>query len=121
MGAADPAKSRAGSIAHPVQTLEDANDSLSQWIMELAVGKSVHYLTVAVTCNGSPVPGSPFTGNGGAGLYVGDSLDDIDISDMVTVGSKNTIQITISEFGGSEPVRCSISGNVNVNAVISAW
>ena len=119
--ASESAKTRAGSIAHPVQTLEDANDSLSQWIMQLAVGKSVHYLTLAITCNGSPVPGSPFSGDGGTGLYVGDSLDAIDITDLVVVGQKNTIQVTISEFGGSDPVRCSLSGNVNVNAVISAF
>ena len=78
-------------------------------------------MTLTVKVNGVQVPGSPFSGEGGTGLYVGDSIDFIDISDLVNVGAYNTIELSISEFGGSDVVRCSLSGNVNVSSIISAF
>ena len=114
--ATESAKTRAGSSAHPER--EAILEGLKK---KYGTGNSVHYLTIAVKVNGSAVPGSPFSGDDGAGLYIGDSLDNIDISDLVVVGQKNTIEITLAEFGGAGPVRCSVSGTVNVNAVISAF
>ena len=116
VGASDAAKTRAGSSAHPeVQsTLEGLQKQYGIW-------HSVHYITLDAKVNGIEVPGSPFSGALGAGLYIGDSIDNVDISSLVTVGTKNTIDLTISEFGGPGPVRCSLSGNINVNAVISAF
>ena len=114
--ASQSAKTRAGSTAHP-----ETNAALEGWKKEYATGNSIHYLTLTVKVNGVAVPGSPFTGDGGTGLYIGDNLNNIDISDLCVVGQKNEIEITVSEYGGSDPVRCSISGNVNVNAVISAF
>lgn len=111
-----PTATRAGSSAHP-----EVQAVLEGLINQYATGKSVHYLTLMVTVNGVAVPGSPFSGVAGAGLYVGDSIDSIDISSLVVVGQKNTIAITVSEWGGSGAVKCSVSGNVNVNAVISAF
>lgn len=55
------------------------------------------------------------------GLYIGDEISSVDISNLVAVGQKNTIELAITEFGGPGPVRCSVSGNINVNAVISAF
>ena len=54
-------------------------------------------------------------------MNIGDSLDNIDIISLVTVGVRNTIEVILTEFGGPGPVRCSVSGNINVNAVISAF
>ena len=90
-------------------------------IKKYGTGNSIHYLTLTAKVNGVQVPGSPFSGAGGTGLYIGDSIDAIDISDLVTVGAQNTIELSISEFGGSDVVRCSLSGNVNVSAIISAF
>ena len=111
-----PTATRAGSSAHP-----EVQSVLEGLIKQYATGRSVHYLTLAATVNGVSVPGSPFSGALGAGLYIGDSLDNIDISSLVTVGQKNVIGLAISEFGGPGPVKCSLAGNVNVNAVISAF
>ena len=77
-------------------------------------------MSLTVKCNGSHVPGSPFN-DGGAGLYIGDSLDNIDISDLVNVGQQNEITIQVSAYGSANPVKCSITGNVNVSAIISAF
>lgn len=120
-GATDSAKTRAGSSQHADQTLTDDNTKLEKLLEEVGVWHSVHYLTVSAKLNGSHVPGSPFLGSGGTGLYVGDSLDAIDITALATVGTKNTLTLEITEFGGSGPVRCSLSGQVAVNAVISAF
>jgi hypothetical protein len=110
------AQSRAGSSAHP-----ERDAILAGLKKKYATGASVHYLTLVVKVNGVSVPGSPFSGSGGTGLYIGDSLDNIDISGLVSVGVQNSISITLTEFGGPGPVKCSVSGNVNVNAVISAF
>ncbi|MFA5409532.1 MAG: hypothetical protein WC343_12235 [Bacilli bacterium] len=110
------ANARAGSSAHP-----EADAILEGLKKKYGTGNSVHYLTLDILVNGIRVPGAPFSGEGGAGLYVGDSLDNIDISSLVTVGVRNTIEIILTEFGGPGPVRCSVSGNINVNAVISAF
>lgn len=117
----ESAQTRAGSSAHPDKNLTDDNQRLDYYLNNLPTGHSVHYLTLAIKVNNVDVPGSPFSGGLGTGLYVGDSLDNIDISELVLVGQKNTITIQVSEFGGSGPVRCSISGNVNVNGIISAF
>lgn len=121
VGGADTAKDRAGSSTHADQTLTDDNTKLEKLLEEVGVWHSVHYLTLSVKLNGSHVPGSPFSGSGGTGLYVGDSLDAIDLTDLATVGTKNTLTLEVTEFGGAGPVRCSISGQVAVNAVISAF
>ena len=115
-GSGGNAKPRAGSIEHPVR-----QSILEGLIKKYGTGNSIHYLTLTVKVNGVQVPGSPFSGAGGTGLYIGDSIDAIDISDLVTVGAQNTIELSISEFGGSDVVRCSLSGNVNVSAIISAF
>lgn len=115
-GSGGNANPRAGSIEHPVR-----QSILEGLIKKYGTGNSIHYLTLTVKVNGSQVPGSPFSGAGGTGLYIGDSIDAIDISDLVTVGAQNTIELSISEFGGSDVVRCSLSGNVNVSAIISAF
>jgi hypothetical protein len=80
---------------------------------------SAALLVLRVKCNGQHVPGSPFAGSGG--LYIGDSLDNIDISELVSVGSRNTLTFEVSEYMGQGPVKCSISGNVSVSAIISAF
>ena len=115
-GSGGNANPRAGSIEHPVR-----QSILEGLIKKYGTGNSIHYLTLTVKVNGVQVPGSPFSGAGGTGLYIGDSIDAIDISDLVTVGAQNTIELSISEFGGSDVVRCSLSGNVNVSAIISAF
>jgi hypothetical protein len=115
-GAVDPALARAGSAEHPI-----AEVSLDMWLNQQPTGSSVHYLTLDVKVNGVEVPGSPFSGDNGTGMYIGDSLGSLDISSLVTVGIKNSIAVTLTEWGGAGPVKCSISGNVNVNAVISAF
>ncbi len=110
------ANARAGSSAHP-----EADAILEGLKKKYGTGNSVHYLTLDILVNGVRVPGAPFSGDGGAGLYIGDSLDNIDISSLVTVGVRNMIEVILTEFGGPGPVRCSVSGNINVNAVISAF
>lgn len=115
-GSGGYANTRAGSTEHP-----ERQAILEGLIKKYGTGNSIHYLTLTVKVNGVQVPGSPFSGAGGTGLYIGDSIDAIDISDLVTVGAQNTIEMSISEFGGSDVVRCSISGNVNVSAIISAF
>ena len=115
-GSGGSANTRGGSTSHP-----ERQAILEGLIKKYGTGNSIHYLTLEVKVNGSHVPGSPFSGDGGTGLYVGDSIDNIDISELVTLGQKNTIELSISEFGGSDVVRCSLSGNVNVSAIISAF
>ena len=115
-GSGGTANTRAGSTQHP-----ERQAILEGLIRKYSTGNSIHYLTLTVKVNGSQVPGSPFSGDGGTGLYIGDSIDNIDISDLVEVGERNTIELSISEFGGSDVVRCSLSGNVNVSAIISAF
>lgn len=109
------AKTRAGSSAHPER------DAIVTYLKSLQSTGSLKYITMAVKVNGVHVPGSPFSGNGGTGLYIGDSVENLDISSLVTVGSLNTIELAITEFGGSGVVKCAISGNVNVSAIISAF
>jgi len=110
-GATDAAQIRAGSSSHPEGLVV-----LEGLIKKYAVGNSIHYLTLRVRVNGTDVPGSSFTN-----LYIGDQISNIDISNLVTVGQQNTIILNVSEFGGSSTVRCSVSGNINVNAIISAF
>jgi hypothetical protein len=115
-GATDAANTRAGSSTHPEQLMPiDDEARFAALVAELSVG-SVKFITLVVKVNNVSVPGSPFND-----LYVGDSLDNIDISSLVTVGIRNSLTLTISEWGGSGVVKCAISGNVNVNAVISAF
>jgi hypothetical protein len=121
VGALDPAQTRAGSAAHPEESMTNDNQRLDYLLNHLPTGHSVHYLTLGVKVNGVEVTGSPFSGDNGTGLYVGDSLGPLDISSLVTVGIKNSIAVTLTEWGGAGPVKCSVSGNVNVNAIISAF
>jgi hypothetical protein len=109
------ANQRAGSPTHPTW---DA--TLTGLINQFATG-SLKYLTLDVKINGSEVPGSPFNGNLGTGLYIGDDISNVDISSLVTIGQKNTIAYAITEFGGSGTVKCSLSGGINVNGVVSAF
>jgi len=115
-GSGGSANTRAGSTEHP-----ERQAILEGLIKKYGTGNSIHYLTLTVKVNDVQVPGSPFSGDGGTGLYIGDSIDNIDISDLVEVGEKNDIELSISEFGGSDVVRCSLSGNVNVSSIISAF
>ncbi len=117
--ATESAKTRGGSSAHSDQTLNGSNQKIEFAVNDLATG-SVKLMSLTVKCNGSHVPGSPFT-DAGAGLYIGDSLDNIDISDLVTVGEQNEITIQVAAYGAADPVKCNISGNVNVSAIISAF
>jgi hypothetical protein len=110
----DPAKTRAGSAAHPQRDTVLANLKL------LCATGSTKYLTLDVKVNNVEVPGSPFNGDDGAGLYIGDSIN-VDISNLVTVGQKNTIAYAITEFQGAGTVKCSISGGVNVSGIVSAF
>lgn len=112
------AKNRAGSAQHPEQILTVDNDKIEYMVNYLPTG-SAALLVLSVKCNGNHVPGSPFTGMGG--LYIGDSLHNIDLSGLVTVGTNNTLTFELSEYLGSNPVKCSISGNVSVSAIISAF
>jgi len=114
----ESAKTRAGSAQHADQTLDDATDKMEFLVNQLSTG-SPALLVLSVKCNGSHVPGSPF--DGGTGLYVGDRLDNIDISSLVRVGSTNTLVFELSEYGGTALVRCALAGNVNVSAIISAF
>jgi hypothetical protein len=113
------AKTRAGSNQHSDQTLDENNQKIEFAVNDLATG-SVKLMSLTVKCNGSHVPGSPFT-DGGAGLYIGDSLDSIDISSLVNVGETNEITVQVAAYGAADPVKCNISGNVNVSAIISAF
>lgn len=113
------AKTRAGSNQHSDQTLDENNQKIEFAVNDLATG-SVKLMSLTVKCNGSHVPGSPFT-DGGAGLYIGDSLDSIDISSLVNVGETNEITVQVAAYGAANPVKCNISGNVNVSAIISAF
>jgi len=117
--ATEAAKTRTGSSQHSDQTLDEDNQKIEYAVNDLATG-SVKLMSLTVKCNGSHVPGSPFT-DAGAGLYIGDSLDNIDISDLVTVGAQNEITIQVAAYGAADPVKCSITGNVNVSAIISAF
>jgi hypothetical protein len=74
----------------------------------LETGNSIHYLTLTVKINGSNVDGSPFPN-----YYPGESISDIDITNLIDVDSDNTIWIGISEYNGSDPVRCSLNGSVS--------
>jgi hypothetical protein len=40
---------------------------------------------------------------------------------IVSVGVQNTIGITLTEFSRKGQAKCSVSGNMNVNAAISAF
>jgi hypothetical protein len=102
---------RAGSSTHP-----EKDSELAMYVKEHGTGNSVHYLALTVLVNGSAVAGSPFNN-----LYIGDSLSDIDISDLVRVGQNNIITLSVSEWGGSGPVRCAVSGGVQVSSIISAF
>jgi len=113
------AKARAGSNQHSDQTLDENNQKIEFAVNDLATG-SVKLMSLTVKCNGSHVPGSPFT-DAGAGLYIGDSLDSIDISSLVNVGETNEITVQVAAYGAADPVKCNISGNVNVSAIISAF
>lgn len=114
----ESAKTRAGSAQHADQTLDDATEKMEFLVNQLSTG-SPALLVLSIKCNGSHVPGSPF--DGGTGLYVGDSLDNIDISSLVSVGSTNSLVFELSEYGGAALVRCALAGNVNVSAVISSF
>lgn len=114
----ESAKTRAGSAQHADQTLDDATEKMEFLVNQLSTG-SPALLVLSVKCNGSHVPGSPF--DGGTGLYVGDSIDNIDISSLASVGSTNSLVFELSEYGGSALVKCALAGNVNVSAIISAF
>lgn len=70
---------------------------------------SIRYIDVSIKCNGSHVPGSPFID-----YYPGDSINDVDITSLINVGSENTLQISIVETaGGGRSVKCSVNGSVS--------
>ena len=116
-----PTATRAGSAAHPAQVLTLANDALCAGVGLAPTGASVHYITLTVLVNGSPAPGSPYSGGSGTGLYIGDSVSFIDLTSLLVLGQKNTLSLAISEWGGPGPVKCSLSANVNITSVISAF
>jgi hypothetical protein len=112
----ESAQTRAGSAAHPTR-----DTTLTNLNLLCGTGNSIHYITLDVKVNNVEVPGSPFSGNLGTGLYIGDSIDACDISSLVVIGQKNVITLAISEWGGPGPVRCSLSGQVSASGVISAF
>ncbi|MFA7087525.1 MAG: hypothetical protein WC145_12730, partial [Aliarcobacter sp.] len=70
---------------------------------------SIRYMDVSIKCNGSHVPGSPFID-----YYPGDSINDVDVTSLINVGSENTLQISIVETAsGGRSVKCSVNGSVS--------
>lgn len=70
---------------------------------------SIRYIDVSIKCNGSHVPGSPFID-----YYPGDSINDVDVTSLISVGSENTLQISIVETAsGGRSVKCSVNGSVS--------
>lgn len=70
---------------------------------------SIRYIDVSIKCNGSHVPGSPFID-----YYPGDSINDVDVTSLINVGSENTLQISIVETAsGGRSVKCSVNGSVS--------
>ena len=78
-------------------------------------GNSTHVLTLTVKINGSNVPGSPFQD-----YYVGETISDIDITSLVATATDNAIDISITEYAGASPVRCSLYGSVHSLYVLTS-
>jgi len=77
---------------------------------------SPKHITVTITLNGSAVTGSPFTD-----YYIDDTINDIDISSLVNITGDNTLRISISEYGGSNPVRAAINGSISSKYVLNSY
>ena len=70
---------------------------------------SIRYIDVTIKCNGTQVTGSPFVD-----YYPGDSINSIDITNLINVGAENELEITIEETAsGGNSVKCSLSGSVS--------
>ena len=105
------------TIAHANTMITEPTDPTSQtrFPKTTDTGNSTHMLTLTVEINGSNVPGSPF-----ADYYVGDTISDIDITSLVTIATDNAIDISIAEYAGSSPVKCSLYGSVNSLYVLTS-
>ncbi len=77
---------------------------------------SPKHIIVTITLNSSAVPGSPFED-----YYIDDTINDIDISSLVNITGDNTLRISISEYGGSAPVRAAINGSISSKYVLNSY
>lgn len=102
------------SDTRPMVTQSSAEDDTDYYCVECETG-SIRYLTITVKVNSTQVAGSPFED-----YYPGDSISDIDITDLVSSTAQNTIEISIAEYSGANSVRCSINGSVSAKYTISS-
>lgn len=98
------------AVAHQNPMVTEPNEATSQtnFPIRYDTGFSPHWLNLTININGSNVPGSPFYD-----YYVGESISDIDITSLVNVAGDNSIDISIAEYAGISPVRCSLYGSVH--------
>jgi len=98
-----------------VYTQDSEQDAINKFLMLETTGSPKH-ITVTITLNGSAVTGSPFTD-----YYIDDTINDIDISSLVNITGDNTLRISISEYGGSNPVRAAINGSISSKYVLNSY
>lgn len=99
----------------PMVTQDSEQDAINKFLMLETTGSPKH-ITVTITLNGSAVTGSPFTD-----YYIDDTINDIDISSLVNITGDNTLRISISEYGGSNPVRAAINGSISSKYVLNGY
>ena len=99
----------------PMVTQDSEQDAINKFLMLETTGSPKH-ITVGITLNGSAVTGSPFTD-----YYIDDTINDIDISSLVNITGDNTLRISISEYGGSNPVRAAINGSISSKYVLNSY
>lgn len=99
----------------PMVTQDSEQDAINKFLMLETTGSPKH-ITVTITLNGSAVTGSPFTD-----YYIDDTINDIDISSLVNITGDNTLRISISEYGGSDPVRAAINGSISSKYVLNSY
>ena len=99
----------------PMVTQDSEQDAINKFLMLETTGSPKH-ITVTITLNGSAVTGSPFTD-----YYIDDTINDIDISSLVNITGDNTLRISISEYGGSNPVRAAINGSISSKYVLNSY
>lgn len=98
-----------------VYTQDSEQDAINKFLMLETTGSPKH-ITVTITLNGNAVTGSPFTD-----YYIDDTINDIDISSLVNITGDNTLRISISEYGGSNPVRAAINGSISSKYVLNSY
>jgi len=99
----------------PMVRQDSEQDAINKFLMLETTGSPKH-ITVTITLNGSAVTGSPFTD-----YYIDDTINDIDISSLVNITGDNTLRISISEYGGSNPVRAAINGSISSKYVLNSY